>query len=277
MNLYSIDTGLFKLDGGAMFGVVPKVLWNKLNPADKNNRCTWAMRCLLVEEGNRLMLIDTGMGNKQGEKFIKNFEPHGDDTLEKSLNSKGFSTNDITDVLLTHLHFDHCGGAILRKSDQLMPAFKNATYWTSEKHWKWALTANPREKASFLKENILPIQENGQLKFTESTPLPIEGISLEYVNGHTEAMVLPHIKYKDYVISYAADLIPSTHHIKLPYIMGYDIRPMKTLEEKVSFLDFATKNKHIVMFEHDKDIECCTLRREEKGIILDECFSLSEI
>src|ERR1700759_2628852 len=220
MNLYSIDTGFFKLDGGAMFGVVPKSIWNKTNPADENNLCTWALRCLLVEDGNRLILIDTGIGNKQDEKFFSHYYLHGDATMDSSLAKHGFHRDDITDVFLTHMHFDHVGGAIVREGDQLKPAFKNATYWSNAKHWDWAVHPNDREKASFLKENILPIQESGQLKLVDTTDgiELMEGLNVRFVSGHTESMMLPLISYKGKKILYMADLLPSVGHVPLPYV-----------------------------------------------------------
>lgn len=287
MKLYSIETELFKLDGGAMFGVVPKSIWNKLNPADENNLCTWAMRCLLIEDGNRLILIDNGLGNKQSEKFFSHYHLHGDATLEKSLAAKGFSKDDITDVILTHLHFDHCGGSVDRDGDKLVTAFKNATYWSNQEHWNWAVYPNDREKASFLKENILPIQESGQLKFIEGVnneadePLGEnsfnDNISIRFVNGHTQQMMLPQIKYKNKTIVYVADLLPSVHHIPMPYIMGYDMFPLTTLHEKKSFLTEALNNNYILFFEHDPKHECCTLKQTEKGIRQDSIFKLDEL
>ncbi|MEO8710950.1 MAG: MBL fold metallo-hydrolase, partial [Parafilimonas sp.] len=244
MNLYTIETGFFKLDGGAMFGVVPKSIWQKLNAPDENNLCNWAMRCLLIEDGDKLILVDNGIGNKQSEKFFSHYYLHGDNTLDKSLAANGFSKDDITDVFLTHLHFDHCGGSIIRDGDKLIPAFKNATYWSNQEHWNWAIYPNDREKASFLKENILPIQESGQLKFSEivnneddtlAKSLFTENISVRFVSGHTEKMMLPQIKYKDRTIIYMADLLPSIAHIPLPYVMAYDMFPLTTLEEKKSF------------------------------------------
>jgi glyoxylase-like metal-dependent hydrolase (beta-lactamase superfamily II) len=280
MNLYAINAGHFKLDGGAMFGVVPKTMWNKLNPADENNMCNWAMRCLLIEEGNKLILIDTGMGDKQEAKFFDRYYLNGDDSLERSLAANGFSKDDITDVILTHLHFDHCGGAIVKEGDKLVPAFKNATYWSNEQHWNWAIDPNDREKASFLKENILPIQESGQLKFvvpnaTQSDILP--QLTFKYAFGHTDAMMLPVIKYKDKTIVYMADLLPSLAHIPMPYIMAYDMFPMKTLNEKKIFLSEAEQNGYILFFEHDPIIECCTLQLTEKGIRVKDIFTLADI
>ncbi len=278
MNLYSINTGHFKLDGGAMFGVVPKSIWNKLNPADENNMCSWALRCLLIEDGNRLMLVDNGMGEKQDAKFFGHYYLHGDDTLDKSLAKYGFTKDDITDVFLTHLHFDHCGGSIKRQDDRLIPAFKNAMYWSNERHWKWATQPNDREKASFLKENILPIAESGQLKFIEKSNDEFTGdILIRQVFGHTDAMMLPQIKYKGKTILYMADLLPSSAHIPLPYVMAYDMFPLTTLNEKKSFLTEAQQNDYILFFEHDPLIECCTLQLTDKGIRLHESFKLAEI
>jgi glyoxylase-like metal-dependent hydrolase (beta-lactamase superfamily II) len=288
MRLYTINAGHFKLDGGAMFGVVPKSMWNKLNPADDNNMCSWAMRCLLIEEGDKRILIDTGMGDKQDQKFFDRYYLHGDDTLEKSLAAHGFKKDDITDVILTHLHFDHCGGAIIREGDKLLPAFKNATYWSNEQHWKWATEPNEREKASFLKENILPIQQSGKLKMVNDKWLTVNGMrtaesliipSLSYkiVDGHTDAMMLPVIQYKDKTIVFVADLLPSPAHIPMPYIMAYDMFPMKTLNEKKLFLNEAEQNNYILFFEHDPEIECCTVKQTDKGIRMDRVFKLEDI
>lgn len=279
MKLHTIDTGLFKLDGGAMFGVVPKTLWQKLNPPDENNLCTWAMRCLLVEDGDRLILIDNGIGDKQDAKFFGHYYLHGNDTLDGSLDKLGFSRNDITDVFLTHLHFDHCGGSIVRKNDMLVPAFKNATYWSNEKHWQWAVLPNDREKASFLKENILPIQESGQLSFvaTEDSTKFSERIKIRYAYGHTDAMMLPQLEYKGRTIVYMADLLPSAAHIPIPYVMAYDMFPLQTLKEKKAFLEDAVANNYILYFEHDPVIECCTLQQTEKGIRVKETFKLAEL
>jgi len=287
MKLYSIETELFKLDGGAMFGVVPKSIWNKLNPADENNLCNWAMRCLLIEDGNRLILVDNGIGNKQSKKFFSHYYLHGDATLEKSLAANGFGKDDITDVILTHLHFDHCGGSVDRNGDKLVPAFKNATYWSNQEHWSWAVYPNDREKASFLKENILPVEEHGQLKFIkvpdneDSERLDenafTENISIRFVSGHTEKMMLPQIKYKDKIIVYMADLLPSVYHIPMPYIMAYDMFPLITLQEKQHFLTEALSKNYILFFEHDPQHECCTLQQTERGIREKEIFKLSEL
>ncbi|RYZ26786.1 MAG: MBL fold metallo-hydrolase [Chitinophagaceae bacterium] len=289
MKLYTVNTGYFKLDGGAMFGVVPKAIWNKINPADENNLCSWAMRSLLIEDGDKLILIDNGIGDKQDAKFFSHYYLHGDDTLDKSLVQLGFHRDDITDVLLTHLHFDHCGGSIKREGEKLVPAFKNATYWSNEDHWEWATKPNDREKASFLKENILPIQESGQLKFIEtpnvdwdaSKPLPeqnfVENISLRFVEGHTSAMMLPQIRYKDRTIVYMADLLPSAGHIPIPYVMAYDMFPLTTLNEKKSFLAEAAANNYILFFEHDAHNECCELQQTEKGIRPGNTFRLNEL
>jgi glyoxylase-like metal-dependent hydrolase (beta-lactamase superfamily II) len=279
MILHTIETGLFKLDGGAMFGVVPKSIWQRTNPADANNMCTWAMRCMLVEDGNRLILIDTGIGTKQDEKFFSHFYLHGEDSLEKSLAVKGFSKDDITDVFLTHLHFDHCGGAVVRQGQQLIPAFRNASYWSNEKHWDWAINPNAREKASFLKENIMPLQESGQLKFIETkeqTEL-FPGFEVRFAFGHTDAMMLPQLNYKGHTIIYAADLLPSTGHIPLPYVMAYDMFPLQTLKEKKEFLEEAAANEYILYLEHDSLNECCTVQQTEKGIKLKNIFKLSDL
>ena len=286
MKLYSINTGYFKLDGGAMFGVVPKSIWNKINPADENNMCPWALRSLLIEDGDRLILIDTGMGDKQDAKFFGHYYLHGDDTLDKSLAKHGFGKDDITDVFLTHLHFDHCGGAIKRENEILVRAFKNATYWSNKEHWDWAIYPNEREKASFLKENILPIEESGQLKLVDVAG-GINGklgessfasdISIRFVCGHTESMMLPQINYKDKTIVYMADLLPSQGHIPLPYVMAYDMFPLTTLNEKKSFLKEAVENDYILFFEHDPVHECCNLQQTERGIRPKEFFKLEEI
>jgi len=285
MNLYSINTGYFKLDGGAMFGVVPKAIWNKLCPSDSQNHINMAMRSLLIEDGNRLILIDTGIGNKQEAKFFSHYDLHGDDSLDQSLAKYGFQRDDITDVILTHLHFDHCGGAIQREGDLLVPAFKKAVYWSNETHWNWAVKPNAREKASFLKENILPIQESGQLKFITNqnvgsigqTTSFAEGIDIHFAEGHTASMMMPRIKYKEKTIIFTADLIPMMAHIPLPYIMAYDMFPLTTLQEKQSFLEEAMKDDAILFFEHDPEIECCSLEQTEKGIRYKERFTLAEL
>lgn len=279
MKLYAINAGHFKLDGGAMFGVVPKSIWNKLNPADENNMCSWATRCLLIEEGNRLILVDNGMGNKQDPKFFSYYYLHGDDTLEKSLNKFGFSSKDITDVILTHLHFDHCGGSINWNKDrtQLEPAFKNALYYSNEKHWQWAVNPNSREKASFLKENIIPIQESGQLKFIKEGDFFSDSISILEVNGHTEAMMLPLVKYKNQTIAFMADLIPSVGHLPIPYVMGYDVRPLETLKEKEKILQKALDENWLLFFEHDPITECVSLERTEKGIRAKQAIKIQDI
>jgi glyoxylase-like metal-dependent hydrolase (beta-lactamase superfamily II) len=286
MNLYSINTGYFKLDGGAMFGVVPKTIWNKINPADENNMCSWALRSLLIEDGKRLILVDNGMGNKQDAKFFGYYYLHGDDSLDTSLAKKGFHRDDITDVFLTHLHFDHCGGSIERKGDKLVPAFKNARFWSNTEHWDWAVHPNEREKASFLKENILPIQESGQLQFIDTAAMNngklgsssfTENISVRFVNGHTQAMMLPQLQYKGKTIVYMADLLPSQGHMPIPYVMAYDMVPLTTLNEKKSFLKEAIENDYILFFEHDPQYECCTLQQTERGIRPGEFFKLEEV
>lgn len=283
MKIYPIETGYFKLDGGAMFGVVPKSIWQKTNIPDNNNLCNWAMRLLLIEDGKRLMLVDTGIGNKQDEKFFSFYYLNGDATLDKSLAKYGFHRSDITDVFLTHLHFDHCGGAI-EYNDQkngFRPAFPNAIFWSNERHWNWATVPNKREKASFLKENIQPIQESGQLKFIQRendfTQGAFEGISVLFVDGHTDSMMIPHIQYKGKTIVYMADLLPSVGHIPLPYVMGYDTRPLITLEEKEKFLLNAAKNEYVLFLEHDSVNECCLLQETEKGIRLKSTHTFEEI
>jgi glyoxylase-like metal-dependent hydrolase (beta-lactamase superfamily II) len=286
MKLHTIHCGNFKLDGGAMFGVVPKSIWQKLNPADDNNMCSWAMRCLLIEEGNRLILVDNGMGDKQDAKFFGHYYLHGDESLQGSLAKAGFSMADITDVFLTHLHFDHCGGSILRKNEQLIPAFPNAVYWSNAAHWQWAVQPNDREKASFLKENILPIEQSGQLQFID-TPAKTEGrlgsmsfmpdIDIRFVHGHTDHMMLPQIRYKDQTIVFMADLLPSTGHLPIPYVMAYDMFPLTTLHEKKAFLQEAVTGNYTLFFEHDPVHECCTLQQTEKGIRVKDCFGLKEI
>lgn len=280
MKLHAINTGNFKLDGGAMFGVVPKTLWSRTNPADENNMCTWSMRCLLVEDGNRLILIDNGIGEKQDAKFFSHYYLHGEDSLVKSLNQKGFSVDDVTDMFLTHLHFDHCGGSIKYNAQRtgFETVFKNATYWSNAEHWKWATEPNAREKASFIKENIIPIQESGQLKFidNENSKQLGENISISYMRGHTDAMMIPEVKYKGKTIVFMADLLPSTGHIPLPYVMGYDTRPLLTLDEKEKFLKRAAADELILFLEHDSVNECCTVQNTEKGIRLKDTFRLEE-
>lgn len=279
MQLHVINTGYFKLDGGAMFGVVPKSIWNQLNPADERNLCTWALRCLLVEYGDRLVLIDNGIGDKQNEKFFSHYDLHGDDSLEKSLHSKGFDFSDVTDVFLTHLHFDHCGGSIRRKANgaELEPAFPNATYWSHEEHWEWATKPNAREKASFLSENILPIRESGQLKFTHEGEELFPGFQVHCYHGHTAAMMVPHIQYKNRTLVYMADLLPSVAHIPVPYVMAYDTRPLITLEEKAHFMTEAQENDYVLFFEHDAVNECCSVQQSERGVRMREAFPLSAL
>lgn len=283
MKIHVLNTGNFKLDGGAMFGVVPKTIWQKTNPADNNNMCDWAMRCLLIENGKQLILVDAGIGDKQSEKFFSHYHLSGNDSLIGNLNKLGFSPEDVTDVFLTHLHFDHCGGAIQHNKDHtgFEPVFKNAHYWSTENHWKWATEPNAREKASFLTENILPIQESGQLKFIERkgdmTKNVFENFDVLFVDGHTESMMIPHIHYKGKTLVFMADLLPSVGHIPLPYVMGYDTRPLITLAEKGNFLQKATDENHVLFFEHDAVNELCTLQHTEKGIRLHETFNFSEL
>ena len=266
------------LDGGAMFGVVPKAIWQKSNPADINNMVKIAARCLLVENGDRLILIDTGMGNKQSEKFFSYYYRWGVDSLEFSLKKHGFCADDITDVFLTHLHFDHCGGSVQWNNERsaFQMTFKNAKYWTNQEHWKWATKPNRREKASFLKENIIPIQQAGHLNFVENEGELFDNFNTLFVNGHTEAQMIPHITYKDKIIVFAADLLPSTGHIPLPYVMGYDTKPLITLKEKEKFLKDAVNKEYIIFLQHDNYHECCTLIDTEKGVRLDQTFRLSD-
>ncbi|WP_080058197.1 MBL fold metallo-hydrolase [Spirosoma aerolatum] len=278
MTLQPLDTGFFKLDGGAMFGVVPKPLWQKLNPADELNRCTWAMRCLLYEQGNRLLLVDTGIGTKQDAKFFGHYDLHpGDASLLNSIAKAGYSTDDITDVLLTHLHFDHVGGAVERNGDSLRPVFSKATYWVHPSHWNWAVHPNPREKASFLHENIMPLQESGQLAFLTEQRLPYTDIQLLYVDGHTEKMTLPIFQINGRTVAYMADLIPSSGHIPLPYVMSYDVRPLLTMEEKTHILQKAAAENWILVFEHDPVTEAATVEMTEKGVRIKDKGRLSEL
>lgn len=280
MNLHIIETGFFKLDGGAMFGVVPKVLWERTNPADDKNLCTWAMRCLLIEDGDRLILVDNGIGNKQEAKFFSHYYLHGDATLDSSLKKAGFSPDDITDMFLTHLHFDHCGGGVDYKDDnkeKLSLHFPNAKYWSNSDHWQWATQANPREKASFLKENILPMKESGHLSFVDlesNNDLPFDVITAD---GHTDKQMLPKMQYKGRTLVFMADLLPSVGHIPLPYVMGYDTRPLLTLKEKEAFLKEAAANDYVLFLEHDSVNECCTVQMTEKGVRLKDTFKLSEL
>lgn len=283
MKIYPLNTGNFKLDGGAMFGVVPKSIWSRTNPADDNNMCDWSMRCLLIEDGDRLMLIDTGIGDKQSEKFFSYYYPTDLNSLEPNLNKLGFGLDDITDVFLTHLHFDHCGGAIKWNKDRtgFEPVFKNAIYWSTENHWQWATEPNPREKASFLKENILPIQESGQLKFIDRkgdyTENAFNNIDVLFVDGHTESMMIPHIHYKEKTLVFMADLLPSVGHIPLPYVMGYDTRPLQTLKEKEKFLINAVDKDYVLFLEHDSVNQCATLKNTEKGVRLDLTFNFDDL
>jgi len=279
MKLYSINAGYFKLDGGAMHGVVPKSMWQKVNPSDDNNMCSWAMRCLLIDTGDRKILIDNGMGDKQDAKFFGHYFPHGEDSVASSLAKHGFTHADITDVFLTHLHFDHCGGSIVRDGDKLVPAFPNATYWSNKAHWNSATEPNEREKASFLKENILPIQESGKLQWVDVADgeewLP--GIRIRYVQGHTDNMMLPQINYNGQTIFFCADLIPSTAHISMPWVMAYDMRPLDTLNEKRAILKEAADNNWILFFEHDARTEACTLINDNGRVKMGEVVTLASM
>ena len=282
MTIHTIDTGLFKLDGGAMYGVVPRSMWQKLNPPDANNMCTWAMRCLLVEDGGRLLLIDTGIGEKQDEKFRGHFYLHGDDTLEKSLRKLGFTSADVTDVFLTHLHFDHCGGSVVRRPDGVLQlAFPNATYWSNEEHWNWATTPNPREKASFLTENILPIQESGHLKFIGSQAGVPDALpqlcEIIRADGHTEKMMVPLLDYKGRKLAFMADLLPSAGHVPLPYVMSYDVRPLVTMTEKEAVLRRAAEENWVLLLEHDPTNEACTVQMTDKGVRLNETLRVADL
>jgi glyoxylase-like metal-dependent hydrolase (beta-lactamase superfamily II) len=283
MKLYPIEAGNFKLDGGAMFGVVPKTIWNKTNPADENNLIDIAARCLLIENGNRLILIDTGMGDKQSEKFFSYYSLWGNHSLDKSLAKYGFHRDDVTDVFMTHLHFDHCGGSVNWNKDKTgyEVAFKNAKFWTNENHWEWATKPNQREKASFLSENILPMQESGQLNFIKRPDSDFGicdlGFDIFYVDGHTEKMMLPHIQFQDKTIVFCADLIPTAGHLPLPYVMGYDTRPLLTMPEKSKFLNAAADNNYYLVLEHDAHNEIITVEKTEKGVRLKEVFKCEDI
>ena len=284
MNLYPIEAGHFKLDGGAMFGVVPKSLWQRTNPADGNNMIDIAARCLLVEDGNRLVLIDTGMGNKQSDKFFGYYYLWGDYALDTSLAKYGFHRDDITDVFMTHLHFDHCGGSIQWNKDRTgyEPAFKNACFWSNPDHWQWATKPNRRERASFLKENILPMEESGQLKFVS---LPEDfilknsalGFDIFFANGHTDKQMIPMISYKDKTICFMADLLPTAGHLPIPFVMGYDTRPLLTLDEKEHFLNLAADNGYYLFLEHDAHNQIITVKHTEKGVRLDNIFTCEDI
>lgn len=284
MTLYPIETGNFKLDGGAMFGVVPQSIWQKTNPADSKNLIDIAARSLLIQDGDRLILIDTGMGNKQSDKFFGYYYQWGNHSLDASLAKNGFHRDDITDVFMTHLHFDHCGGSIQFNSDRTgyEPAFKNATFWTNENHWKWATKPNSREKASFLKENLLPMQESGQLKFISREEHPFVekselGFGILFIDGHTEKQMIPHIQYQGKTLVFAADLVPTVGHIPVPYITGYDTRPLISLAEKELFLNTAVKENYLLFFEHDAHTEICTLQATDKGVRLNQTHKFNNL
>ncbi|WP_041258169.1 MBL fold metallo-hydrolase [Fibrella aestuarina] len=286
MTIRTLATGPLLLDGGAMFGVVPKTLWQKLNPPDALNRCTWAMRCLLIETGNRLIVVDTGMGDKQDDKFFAHYVPSRQpgNPIREAVRQAGYDVTEVTDVLLTHLHFDHVGGAVERVGERLLPTFPNAIYWTHPDHWAWAIQPNPREKASFLAENILPLQESGQLRyFDEATylnglpsPVGVPGLELIYVDGHTEKMALPKLTVGDQTLLYCADLIPSSGHVPLPYVMSYDVRPLLTMQEKERLLTQAAAENWLLLFEHDPTVEAATVVQTERGIRLGDVRRLNE-
>ena len=279
MILHSIDAGYFKLDGGAMFGVVPKTFWNKLNPADENNLCSWAMRCLLIEDGKKLILVDTGMGNKQDAKWQGYYFRHGEGELVRSINAKGYSENDVTDVILSHLHFDHCGGAVKWNDDKTKfeMTFPNAKYWSHSEHFNSAIHPNPREKATFFKDNILPIQQANQLFFVDKvTEKPFQNIDFLFADGHTEKMLMPKISYQNKKILFIADTIPSSAHIPVPYVMGYDINPLITMKEKEDLLNQAVENEWVIFFDHDPIYDCATIQKTEKGYVLKDSGSLNE-
>ena len=283
MNLYPINAGNFKLDGGAMFGVVPKSLWQKTNPSDSENLIDLTARCMLIESGSRLILVDAGMGDKQSEKFFSYYKPWGDDSLVKSINNAGFSIDEITDVFLTHLHFDHCGGStVLNSNNVSVPLFKNAKYWSNKNHWEWATNPNSREKASFLKENLIPIEESGQLCFLDVKSPGFNhydelGFDVLFVDGHTEKQMIPKVSYNGKEIVFMADLLPTAGHIPLPYIMGYDVRPLTTLEEKRSFLNLAVQEEYCLFMEHDANNEIITLKKTEKGVRFGGSLSLKDL
>ncbi len=277
MEVELINTGYFKLDGGAMFGVVPKSLWQRTNPADENNLCNWALRALLVKDGHRAILIDNGIGNKQSEKFFSHYYLHGDDSLTSGLHKVGVTEDDITDMMLTHLHFDHCGGGIKYEGEKLVPTFKNATYWSNEAHWQWATQPNSREKASFLSENILPMQESGHLQFVALANQQDLPFAIIFVDGHTDKQMLPKVSYKGHTLVFTADLLPSVGHIPLPYVMGYDTRPLITMAEKARFLNEAADNNYVLVFQHDPVNECCTVKHTEKGVRVDQIFPFSDL
>ena len=279
MKIHPIETGNFKLDGGAMFGVVPKTIWQKTNPADSNNLIDMSMRCMLIEDGQRLILIDTGLGSKQSDKFFGYYHLFGNFSLESSLTKLGFHRDDITDIFLTHLHFDHCGGVIEWNSQKnlLQPAFKNAKFWSNDNHWKWASEPNPREKASFLKENINPIRESGQLNFITNNSLEQIGFNVLFMDGHTEKQMLPKLSYQGKTIVFMADLLPTIGHIPLPYVMGYDTRPLLTIKEKAIFLKEAADNNYYLFLEHDAYNEICTVQHTEKGVRLKETHKFTDI
>jgi len=277
MKIYPLNTGNFKLDGGAMFGVVPKSIWQRTNPADENNMCSWSMRCMLIEDGDKLILIDNGIGDKQSDKFFSYYYLFGDDSLEGNIKKLGFHPDDVTDVFLTHLHFDHCGGGIKWNKDRTKfeATFKNANYWTNSMHWKWATEPNSREKASFLRENIIPMIELDQLRFIDKEGFNYFDILM--VNGHTDAQMIPHIKYQDKTVVFMADLLPSVGHIPVPYVMGYDTRPLLTLDEKAAFLNKAADNEYVLFLEHDNTNECCTVQHTEKGVRVKDTFKFNEL
>jgi len=277
MELFKIETGSFMLDGGAMFGVVPKVLWNKVYPADENNMCILSMRCLLIKSDKQLILIDTGIGNKQSEKFFGYYFLQDQILIDKAIKHAGFDPLDVTDVILTHLHFDHCGGTVAKKNgDEYALHFPNANHWVSQQQWEWSQSPNFREKASYLKENIIPVMESGKLKFIQKEGAFNDNIYIRFFNGHSEGVIVPVIKFRDKKIAYVGDVFPTTAHIPISWVCGFDTKPLVSMQERADFLSEAVKNDYIFFFEHDFYNECCTLTTNEKGVCVKEVCGFGE-